>query len=78
VHPLLDDLVDAIHPDRDTLAAFHRGVAVILLAIAATLSLVGVLMAACGCGLWCAAIGLPLLLPAAGFELWSRVVRAAR
>jgi hypothetical protein len=75
---LLRDLVDAVHPDRDTSAAFHRGAAAILLAIAATLTIVGVLMTACGCGWWCTLIGLPLLVPAAAFALWALALRVSR
>jgi hypothetical protein len=75
-HP--DHPLDALYPDRDTHAAFHRGAAWILLAIAATLTLVGGLMRACGASLWCLALGVPVLLPAAAFAAWARVLRTTR
>jgi hypothetical protein len=63
---------------REVDEPFLRGCATILLAIAATLTIVGLLMAVCGCGLWCLGIGLPVLLPAALCAAMARVLRAAR
>jgi hypothetical protein len=75
---LAHDLVHAQYPDVELGIAFYRGAATILLAIAATLTVVGAILAACGCGLWCLLIGAPVLLPAAACAGWAKVLRAAR
>jgi hypothetical protein len=61
--------------ERNLLEAWLHGWAVICACIAATLTIVGFIMAACGCGLWCTLIGLPMLLPAATFAFYSRLAR---
>jgi hypothetical protein len=61
--------------ERNLLEAWLHGWAVICVLIAATLTAVGVIMTACGCGAWCLLIGAPVLLPAAAFELYARLAR---
>lgn len=75
---LTHDLVHALYPDVELGIAFHRGAATILLVVAATLTVVGAILAACGCGSWCLLIGAPALLPAAACAAWAKVLRRTR
>ena len=61
--------------ERNLLQAYLHGWAVICACIGATLTITGAIMAACGCGLWCLAIGLPVVPFAATFEFYSRLAR---
>ncbi len=64
--------------ERNLLEAYLHGWAVICVCIGATLTMFGAIMAACSCGLWCLAIGLPALPPAAALELYSRLLASPR
>ncbi len=75
---LPSDILAAVAPDLDPRLAVHRDAAAIPGATAATPAIVGVPMAACGCGAGCALLGVPVLLPAAASAAWARVLRAPR
>jgi hypothetical protein len=61
--------------ERNLLEAFLHGSTMISLAIGATFTVVGAIMAACGCGVWWLLLGAPLLLPAATYAFYARLAR---
>lgn len=61
--------------ERNLLEAYLHGWSMICLAIAATFTAVGTIMAACGCGLSSVLIGAPMLLPAAALAFHAALAR---